>query len=263
MEHLMQIINKIWEILHWIQNVPKGKREELVDDYEHNFNTLVELIIHLERVVDGVTPYGRSIKWGYHLWQLSTYKRQHGLTLQAGWDDVIDFGIPVGKIIKVAVPRYCSHESVFGTPGGPGYRSNTVSEVCELDCIPRLQKLALRESVVEVTSQSSDETSSIRSEESETVHFDLDNLTTDELDSTSDSVPDLEDHLGRIVIGPWRTGRRRARANRLRLHVTPTQSWRDLFRPPHLEREGQPWREVLGMMVEEQQDMAFECEARM
>ena len=255
----MQIINQIWEILHWLQGIPKGKREELVDDYKHNFNTLVELIIHLERVVDGETPYGRSIRWGYHLWQLHTYKRQHGLTLQAGWDDVVDFGIPIGKIIKVAVPRSCSHGSSLLAPGGTGYRSNTVCDVCELDCVPRLQKLALRESVVEISSQSSDEVNSVRSEESETVCFDLDNLTTDELASTSDSIPDLEDHTGRIVVGPWRTGRRRARALRLHLPITPAQAWRDLFRPPRLESEGQPWREVLGMMVEEQQNMTFEC----
>ena len=101
MEHLIQIINQIYEILTWLQNIEKGKREELVDDYKHIFNLLVELIISLERIVDGVTPYGRQIKWGYHLWQLHTYKQQHRLTLQAGWDDVIDFGIKLGKIIRV------------------------------------------------------------------------------------------------------------------------------------------------------------------
>ena len=74
MEHLIQIINQIYEVLNWLQGIAKGKREELVDDYKHNFNTLVELIINLERIVDGETPYGRPIKWGYHLWQLYTYK---------------------------------------------------------------------------------------------------------------------------------------------------------------------------------------------
>ena len=255
----MQIINQIWEILHWLQEIPKGKREELVDDYKHNFNLLVELLIHLERIVDGETPYGRSIKWGYHLWQLNSYRRQHGLTLQAGWDDVIDFGIPLGKLIKVAVPRSCSHGLTFGTVEGSGCMSRTVSDVCKLDCIPRLQRLALRESVAEVSSQSSDKVSSMSSEESETEIFNLDNLSTDELASTSDSIPELEDHMGRIAWGPWRTSRRRARARRLRLPTTPAQAWRDLFRPSHPEREGQPWREVLGMMVDEQQNMTFEC----
>ena len=132
------------------------------------------------------------------------------------------------------------------TPGDPGCRSSTVCDVCESRLHSTITKLALRESVVEISSQSSDEVNSIRSEESETVCFDLDNLTTDELASTSDSIPDLEDYTGRIVAGPWRTGRRRARALRLHLPITPAQAWRDLFRPPHLENEGQPWREVLG-----------------
>ena len=259
MEHLIQIISQICEILHWLQSIPKGKREELVDDYKPNFNSLVELIINLERIVDGETPYGQSIKWGYHLWQLHTYKRQHGLTLQAGWDDVVDFGIPLGKIIKVAVPRHCNHESFLLAPGGQGHRSNTVCDVCELDCIPRLQKLALRESVIDISSQSSNEVRSIESDESETVCFDIDNLSTDELASTSDNIPDLEDYTGRIVRGPWRASIRRVRAARLRLPITPAQAWRDLFRPPPLVHEGQPWREVLGMMVDEQQNMTFEC----
>ena len=171
MEHLIQIISQICEILHWLQSIPTGKREELVDDYKPNFNSLVELIINLERIVDGETPYGRSIKWGYHLWQLHTYKRQHGLTLQAGWDDVVDFGIPLGKIIKVAVPRHHNHESFLLAPGGQGHRSNTVCDVCELGCIPRLQKLALRESVIDISSQSSNEVRSTESDESETVLF--------------------------------------------------------------------------------------------
>ena len=100
---------------------------------------------------------------------------------------------------------------------------------------------------------------SIGSGESETVCFDIDNLSTDELASTSDSIPDLEDHMGRIVRGPWRTRIRRARAARLHLPITPAQAWRDLFRPSHPVHEGQPWREVLGIMVDEQQNMTFEC----
>ena len=133
-----------------------------------------------------------------------------------------------------------------------------MSDICELDCIPRLQKLALCESVVDISSQSSDEDGSIGSSESEIACFDIDSLSTDELASTSDSIPDLEDHRGRIVGGPWRTRIRRIRAARLHLPITPTQAWRDFFRPIRPEHEGQPWREVLGIMVDEQQNMTFE-----
>ena len=258
MEQLIQIINQIWEVLNLLQSSEKGKREELVDDYKYNFNALVELIINLGRIVDGETPYGRPIQWGYHFWQLHTYKQQHGLTLQAGWEDVVDFGIPLGKVIKVAVPRYSNQDPALLASVGQGCRSNTVSDICELDYIPQPQKLALCEIVVDISSQSSDEDGSIGSSESETACFDIDNLSTDELASTSDSIPDLEDHRGRIVRGPWRTHIRRVRPTRLRLPITPTQVWRDLFRPMRPEHEGQPWREVLGIMVDEQQSMTFE-----
>ena len=261
MEHLIQIINRIYEILICLQGIARGKREELVDDYKYNFNTLVELIINLERIVAGETPYGRPIKWGYHLWQLHTCKRQHGLTLQAGWDDVVDFGITLGRIVKVAVPKGCRFGSSILTSLGQEHRSDTVCGVCELNHIPQLQRLALREAVVEISSQSSLEGGSTESDESETVHFDLDNLSTEELESSSDSVPDLIDHMGMIVGGSWRTRIRRARArartSRLHLPIGRAQTWRDFFRPPHPEREGQPWREVLGFMVDEQQDMTF------
>ena len=263
MEHLIQVINRIYDVLIWLQGIAKGKREELVDDYKYKFNTLVELIINLERIVAGETPYGRPIKWGYHLWQLHTCKRQHGLTLQAGWDDVVDFGITLGRIVRVAVPRNYRFGPSNLTSPGQEHRSETVSGICELSHIPKLQKLALHEAVVEISSQSSQEDGSSESDESETVHFDLDNLSTEELISSSDSVPDLIDHMGMVVGGSWRTcirrARARARASQLHLPIGPAQTWRDFFRPPCPEREGQPWREVLGFMVEEQQDMTFEC----
>ena len=70
----MQITSQVFEILNLLLSTTKGKREELVDDYKHQFNTLVELVISIERIVNGETPHGRRIKWGYHLWQLHTYK---------------------------------------------------------------------------------------------------------------------------------------------------------------------------------------------
>ena len=151
---------------------------------------------------------------------------------------MVDFGIPLGKVIKVAVPRCSSQEPTLLAPIGQRCRSNTVSDVCELDYIPRLQKLALCESVVDISSQSSGEDGSIGSGESETAYFDIDDLSTDDLASTSDSIPDLEDHRGRIVGGPWRIHIRRVRPARLHLPITPTQAWRDFFRSMRPEHEG-------------------------
>ena len=257
MEQLIQIINQIWEILDHLQNIVKGKREELVDNYKYNLHTLIELIINLGRIVDGETPYGQPIQWGNHFWQLQTYKQQHGLTLQAGWEDVVDYGIPLGKVIKVAVPRCSSQQSTLLAPIGQRCKSNTVSDACELDYTPRLQRLALCESVVDISSQSSSEDGSIEISESETAHFDIDDLSTDDLTSIPDSIPELEDHRGQIVGGPWRIRIRRVRPSRLPLPITPAQAWRDLFRPTSPEQEGQPWREVLDTMIDEQQNMMF------
>ena len=217
----MQVINQIYEVLIWLQEIPKGRREELVDDYKHTLNTLVQLIIDLERIVDGETPYGRVIKWGYHLWQLHTCRLQHGLTLQAGWDDVVDFGITLGKIVRVAVPRNCRFGSYNLTSPGQEHRSETVCDTCKVNHTPSLQRLALREAVVNISRPSSPEDRSSGSEASETVHFDLDNLSTEELESSSDSVPDLIDHMGMVVGGSWRTRirRARARARASRLHL--------------------------------------------
>ena len=258
MEQLIRIINQIWEILEHLQCIEKGKREELVDNYKYNLNTLIELIINLGRIADGETPYGRPIQWGKHFWQLNTYKQQHGLTLQAAWEDVVDFGIPLGKVIKVAVPRSSSQQPTPLAPIGQRCKSNTVSDTCELDYIPRLQRLALCESVVDISSQSTGEDESIGSSESETACFDIDDLSTDDLTSIPDSIPELEDHRGRIVEGPWRIRIRRVRPARLSLTITPAQAWRDLFRPISPEHEGQPWGEVLNTMVDEQQNMMFE-----
>ena len=258
MEQLIRIINQIWEILEHLQCIEKGKREELVDNYKYNLNTLIELIINLGRIADGETPYGRPIQWGKHFWQLHTYKQQHGLTLQAGWEDVVDFGIPLGKVIKVAVPRCSSQQSTPLAPIGQRCKSNTVSDTCELDYIPRLQRLALCESVVDISSQSTSEDGSIGTSESETAYFDIDDLSTDDLTSIPDSIPELEDHRGQVVEGPWRIRIRRVRPARLSLPITPAQAWRDLFRPISPEHEGQPWGEVLNTMVDEQQNMVFE-----
>ena len=179
--------------------------------------------------------------------------------MQAGWDDVVDFGIPLGRIVKVVVPRRYGLQSVSSTQiEGHQPRTNTVCDVCKIDHVPQLQKLVLREAVVDILNQSSSEDESHSSLESDAVHFDIDNLSTDELDSTSDSLPDLVDHMGHLVGGLRRVYTRRTRTARLQIPVTPAQAWRDLFRPVYPTNEGQPWREVLGIMLSEQQEEAVE-----
>ena len=243
MEHLFQILNQLFEILNLLQGSTEKEREELVDNYRSKFNSLVELVIQLEWIIKGETPFGRPVKWGRHLWQLHTYKRQHGLTLQAGWDDVVDFGIPLGRIVKVVIPRRYDLQSVSPTQiEGHRPKINSVSDVCKIDYVPQLQKLVLSEAVVDILNPSSSEDDDRSSSESETVRFDIDNLSTDELDSTSDSLPDLVDRMGHLVGGIRRVYTRRTRAARLNIPFNPAQAWRDLFSPIHPTNEGQLWR---------------------
>ena len=137
--------HQLLEILNLLQGSTEKEREELVDNYRSKFNSLIKLVIQLDRIVKGETPFGRPVKWGRHLWQLHTYKRQHGLTLQAGWDDVVDFGIPLGRIVEVAIPRRCDLQ--LGSPTqirAPGPKVNSASDVCKVDYVPQLQRLVSR-----------------------------------------------------------------------------------------------------------------------
>ena len=52
-----------------------------------------ELIRTLDRIVGGSTYWGWKIEWGCQPWHLMTYRQQKGLTLQAGWEDKLDFGL--------------------------------------------------------------------------------------------------------------------------------------------------------------------------
>ena len=58
----------------------------------------------LDRIVGGSTYWGWKIDWGYQPWQLRTYKQQKGLTLQAGWEDRVDFGLDLYRDIPIG-PR--------------------------------------------------------------------------------------------------------------------------------------------------------------
>ena len=47
----------------------------------------------LDRIVGGSTYWGWKVEWGCQPWHLMTYRQQKGLTLQAGWEDKLDFGL--------------------------------------------------------------------------------------------------------------------------------------------------------------------------
>ena len=89
MEQLLVIIQQIYELLSILNSYTQEEREELL---EFLFE-IKELIRTLGRVVGGSKYWGWKIEWGCQPWHLMTYRQQKGLTLQAGWEDKLDFGL--------------------------------------------------------------------------------------------------------------------------------------------------------------------------
>ena len=93
MEQLLVIIQQIYELLNILNSYTQGEREELLEGYPHFLFEVKELLRILNRIVGGSTYWGWKIEWGCQPWHLMTYQQQKGLTLQAGWEDKLDFGL--------------------------------------------------------------------------------------------------------------------------------------------------------------------------
>ena len=93
MEQLLVIIQQIYELLDILNNYTQGECEELLEGYPHFRFEVKELLRILDRIVGGSTYWGWKIEWGCQPWHLMTYRQQKGLTLQAGWEDKLDFGL--------------------------------------------------------------------------------------------------------------------------------------------------------------------------
>ena len=93
MEQLLEIIQQIYELLNILNTYTRGEREELLEGYPRFLLEVKELLRILDRIVGGSTYWGWKIEWGCQPWHLMTYRQQKGLTLQAGWEDKLDFGL--------------------------------------------------------------------------------------------------------------------------------------------------------------------------
>ena len=93
MEQLLVIIQQIYELLDILNNYTQGEREELLEGYPRFLFEVKELLRILDRIVGGSTYWGWKIEWGCQPWHPMTYRQQKGLTLQAGWEDRLDFGL--------------------------------------------------------------------------------------------------------------------------------------------------------------------------
>ena len=93
MEQLLIIIQQIYKFLDILNNYTQGEREELLEGYPRFLFEVKELLRILDRIVGGSTYWGWKIEWGCEPWHLMTYQQQKDLTLQAGWEDKLDFGL--------------------------------------------------------------------------------------------------------------------------------------------------------------------------
>ena len=105
MEQLLLIIQQIQAVLDILNSYTHGEREELVAGYRRLLSEVKNIIAALDNIVKGNTYWGWKIEWGYQPWQLRMYRQQRGLTLQAGWEDRVDYGINLYREIPVVSPQ--------------------------------------------------------------------------------------------------------------------------------------------------------------
>ena len=239
MEQLLKIIQQIYELLNILNTYTQGEREELFEGYPRFLLEAKELLRILDRIVGGSTYWGWKIEWGCQPWHLMTYRQQRGLTLQAGWEDRLDFGLDLYRetieaSLKILTPIHSPRvltpidldalevkDTELGFP----------TDVCKLTQIEPERPVLFHELV----SGSSVGSSSVGNN-NETLE-----LPVGHEESDLDSMPELEDvpNLDSVEIPLWLI------PNGV---VVTFQAGRVFF-----EREqGPPWQEVLAQMIEEQ-----------
>ena len=239
MEQLLIIIQQIYELLAILNNYTQGECEELLEGYPRFLFEVKELLRILDRIVGGNTYWGWKIDWGCQLWHLMTYRQQKGLTLQAGWEDKLDFGLDLYRDTFEASLRILTpiHSPEVLTPVDLDALEvkdtdlDLPTDVCKLSHIKHERPLLFHELV----SGSSVSLSSVENND-ETLE-----LPVAEEESDVDSMPELEDVTNSDTV-------------KIPLWLIPNGvmvsfgGGRVIF-----EREqGPPWQDVLTQMLEEQ-----------
>ena len=239
MEQLLEIIQQIYELLSILNVYTQGEREELLEGYPRFLLEVKELLRILDRIVGGSTYWGWKIEWGCQPWHLMTYRQQKGLTLQAGWEDKLDFGLDLYRdtfeaslkiLTPILSPRVLTPIDLDALEVGDT-ELDFPTDVCKLTRIEPERPVLFHELV----SGSSVSSSSVGNN-NETLE-----LPVGHGESDLDSMPELEDvpNLDSIEIPLWLIPN----------GVMITFRGGRVF----FEREqGPPWQEVLAQMIEEQ-----------
>ena len=239
MEQLLKIIQQIYELLNILNAYTQGEREELLEGYPRFLLEVKELLRILDRIVGGSTYWGWKIEWGCQPWHLMTYRQQKGLTLQAGWEDKLDFGLDLYRdtfeaSLKILTPILSPRVLTPIDLDALEVRDTELdfpTAVCKLTRIEPERPVLFHELI----SGSSASSSSVENN-SETLE-----LPVGHEESDLDSIPELEDvpNLDLIEIPLWLIPN----------GVMVTFRGGRVF----FEREqGPPWQEVLAQMIEEQ-----------
>ena len=239
MEQLLIIIWQIYELLDILNSYTQGEREELLEGYPRFLFEVKELLTILDRIVGGSTYWGWKIEWGCQPWHLMTYRQQKGLTLQAGWEDKLDFGLDLYRdtfeaslkiLTPILSPRVLTPIDLDALEV-KDTELDLPTDVCKLTHIGHERPVLF----LELVSGSSVSSSSVGNN-NETLELPV----ADE-GSDIDSMPELEDetNLDSVEIPLWLI------PNGV---MVTFRRGRVIF-----EREqGPPWQDVLTQMLEEQ-----------
>ena len=239
MEQLLVIIQQIYQLLNILNCYTQGEREELLEGYPCFLSQVKELLGILDRIVGGSTYWGWKVEWGCQPWHLMTYRQQKGLTLQAGWEDKLDFGLDLYRDTFEASLRVLTpiHSPEVLTPIDldtlevKDPELDLPTDVCKLSHIDHERPVLFHELI---------SGSSVSSSSVENNNEILESPVVGE-GSDVDSMPELEDvtNSGIIEIPLWLI------PNGV---MVTFRGGRVIF-----EREqGPPWQDVLTQMLEEQ-----------
>ena len=239
MEQLLVIIQQIYELLDILNNYSQGEREELLEGYPRFLFEVKELLTILDRIVGGSTYWGWRIEWGCQPWHLMTYRQQKGLTLQAGWEDKLDFGLDLYRdtfedylkvLTPILSPRVLTPIDLDALEA-KGAEIDLPTDVCKLTHIEHERPVLFHELIPDSSASSSGVGNNNETLELPVGHE----------ESDLDSMPELEDvpNLDSIEIPLWLI------PNGV---MVTFRGGRVIF-----EREqGPPWQDVLTQMLEEQ-----------
>ena len=239
MEQLLKIIQQIYELLDILNTYTRGEREELLEGYPRFLLEVKELLRILDRIVGGSTYWGWKIESGCQPWHLMTYRQQKGLTLQAGWEDKLDYGLelyrdPFEASLIILTPKHSPRVLTSVDLDALEVKDPELdlpTDICKLSHIDHERPVIFHELISGSSVSSSSVENNNETLELPVVHE----------ESDLDSMPELGDvpNLDLVEIPLWLI------PNGV---MVTSREGRVIF-----EREqGPPWQEVLTQMLEEQ-----------